>query len=138
MMAHSKEKYSHMEPPDAGCVGAWEAGEALHTGMIDSALRALAPEMKEAGFEAGIPKDNTCPQAWRNVRDLVHSDWRRDFFVGGQIHVQSKKAEQVRLPRHFDGGRGLLVLCARVFGDPVLRVWEADGTYRDMPGFSGV
>ena len=127
------------------------AWDALHKGMIDSALRALAPELREAGFAAGLedalcapgggrlsplPKDSTCPQAWRNVRDLVYSDWRRDFFVGGQVHVQSKKAEQVRLPRHFDGGRGLLCLCARVFGDPTLRVWEADGTYQDMPGIS--
>ncbi len=74
---------------------------------------------------------------WRNVRDIIYGDWRRTFLTGAQIHAQKKLAEQVRLPRHFDGGRGLLCLCCRIYGDPTLRVWLEDGEFEDIPSFPG-
>ena len=41
------------------------------------------------------------------------------------------------MPRHFDGGRGLVVLCVRVFGSPTLRLWRADATTIDVPSGPG-
>ena len=41
------------------------------------------------------------------------------------------------MPRHFDGGRGLVVLCVRLFGDPTLRLWQSDGTTIDVPSGPG-
>ena len=110
---------------------------ALQKAWADAARRDLQRDIQQA-FEGGVvPEGQSCPEGWRNVRDVIYGDWRRTFLVGAQGHVQKKLPVQVRMPRHFDGGRGLLCFCCRVYGDPTLRVWRGDGTFEDIPSFPG-
>ena len=78
-----------------------------------------------------------CPLKFRNVRDIIHGDWLNMLFSAPQLHIQKKLPTQVMMPRHFDGGRGLVVICVRLFGDPTLRLWQADNNTVDVPSGPG-
>ena len=109
----------------------------LGNAMAAETKRRLRPEL-EAEFKSGtVPPGEKCPQRWRNVRDIVHADWLSALFTAPQLHIQKKLGTQVCMPRHFDGGRGLVVLCVRLFGDPTLRLWQADDTPIDVPSGPG-
>ena len=68
---------------------------------------------------------------------MIQTDWLSSLFSAPQLHIQRKLPTQVLMPRHFDGGRGLVVLCVRLFGDPTLRLWQSGGTTIDVPSGHG-
>ena len=131
-------------PYEMGCVfGRWflDHNEAalreLGNAMAAETQRRLRPDIEAAFKNEVVPSGPKCPEKWRNVRDVIHSDWLSILFSAPQLHIQRKLPTQVLMPRHFDGGRGLVVLCVRLFGDPTLRLWQSDGTTIDVPSGPG-
>jgi hypothetical protein len=110
-----------------------ELGEA----MAAETRRRLQPDL-EAAFKSGtVPPGDKCPSRWRNVRDVIYADWLIALFTAPQFHFQKKLGTQVCMSRHSDGGRGLVVLCVRLFSDPTLRLWQKDDTPIDVPSGPG-
>jgi hypothetical protein len=132
-------------PYDAGC--AWVRAfltkntlvlTDLNNLMIHETKQQLKEQIQKQFKGRGVPNDNTCPIGWRNVRDVLHcKNWMEVLLSAAQLHINRKSEVPINLPRHFDGGRGALVLCVRLFGNPTLRFWQTDGTFIDLPSSPG-
>ena len=132
-------------PYDTGC--AWVrsfvsknafALTDLNKGMIRETEIQLKAQIEKQFKGRGVPEGNQCPRAWRNVRDVLYcKNWVEVLLSAAQLHINRKSYQRINLPRHFDGGRGVLVLCLRLFGNPTLRLWQADGTSIDLPSAPG-
>ena len=109
----------------------------LGNAMAAEAQRHLRREIVKAFPSGVVPKGKQCPHKWRNVRDVIHADWRSTLLTCPQLHIQKALGKEVLMPRHLDGGRGLVVLCVRIFGGPTLRLWRADDTTIEVPSGPG-
>jgi hypothetical protein len=75
-----------------------------------------------------------CPDKLRNTKDFLHMDPFKLVFTAPQIHLSTGTGV---MPKHFDGGRGTIVLAISLWSRRSLRLYLQDGKEVTIPMKSG-
>ena len=106
--------------------------------QFDELFRIFRAAIKREFKPTELPEaEGRCAKDRLNIKDFLHGDPADMLFTAPQLHIQKEEEKCRPMPKHFDGGRGLIVLAIALWSNRLIRIWRKDGTIAEMRTKSG-